>query len=109
MANKEAVPVLLKDNRQGRDTPFFHERYFVRIFHTGCCQYLYFARRCTRVEERKGGEFPLALSLRDSLDSSEVERSLNFRGRQMAVTNNLFELSPLPELSLSSANARKPM
>lgn len=43
-----------------------------------------------------------------SRDSLRVERSLNFWGRQMAVTNNLFELSSSFS-SFSLVNARKLM
>lgn len=66
------------------------------------CYYLYFAMVCTRLRaqsrekegEREGNFRWLS---RDSL-RARLERSLNFWGRQMAVSNNLFELSPLPEL-----------
>lgn len=91
---KRLFPVLLKDNRQ--------ERSDALLFRSNIsCYYLYFAIRvstCLYVEQSREKEGERGISVGSRVILLRVERSLNFRGRQMAVTNNLFELSPLPEL-----------
>lgn len=97
MTNKETVPVLLRDNRQEQSDALLYVISFeylvlLLIFRDGL-----YASPCTESRKRGGKEGNFRWLSRDSL-RARLERSLNFWGRQMAVSNNLFELSPLPDL-----------